>query len=75
MTHTVNPSIPAPGKLRRALAAAWAFLEAMESGSSGYMSDRIESLEREVGRLKEELRQGRNPEAVDPHKPGTAAFE
>ena len=57
MTHTANHSIPEQGKFRRALAAVWAFLQRMESTSFDYTLDRIERLEREVGRLKEELRQ------------------
>jgi hypothetical protein len=75
MTHTANHSVPEQGKIRRALKAAWAFLEAMESGSSGYMFDRIERLEREVGRLKEEIGQGGNSGVGDPHNPRTAALE
>ena len=57
MTNTANHSIPEHGKFRRALATAWAFLEAMESTPFDYTLDRIERLEQEVGRLKEELRQ------------------
>ncbi len=60
MTHTANHSIPEQGKFRRALAAAWAFLQRLESASFDYTLDRIERLEREVGRLKEELRQSRS---------------
>ena len=54
MTHTANHLIPAQGKFRRAMAAIWAFLQALESGPSGYTFDRIEGLEREVRRLKQE---------------------
>jgi HAMP domain-containing protein len=61
MTHTANHAVPEPGKFRRAVATVWAFLQAMESTSFDYTLDRIERLEREVGRLKEELRQNRNP--------------
>ena len=69
MTDTASHSVPERGKFRRALAAVWAFLQAMESTSFDYTLDRIERLEREVGRLKEELRQSRNPEAGDaPHR-------
>jgi hypothetical protein len=60
MIDTANPSVPEQGKLHRALAAAWAFLEGLESTSFDYTLDRIERLEREVGRLKEELRESRN---------------
>ena len=75
MTHTANHSVPERGKLGRALAAVWAFLQAMESTSFDYTLDRIERLEREVGRLKEEVRQNRNPEAGDAHIASAAAPE
>jgi HAMP domain-containing protein len=75
MTDTASHTVPEQGKFRRALATAWAFLQAMESGSSGYTLDRIEHLEREVGRLREELRQSRDPGAVDAHNAGAAALE
>ncbi len=64
MTHTANHSVLEQGKIRRALAAAWAFLQSMESTSFDYALDRIERLEREVGRLKEEMRQSRDPGAT-----------
>ena len=67
MTHTANLTTPKPGKFRRVLAAAWAFLQAMESTSFDYTLDRIERLEGEVARLKEELRQSRDPGAGDAH--------
>ena len=75
MTHTANHSVPEQGKFRRALAAVWAFLQSMESTSFDYTLDRIERLEREVGRLKEEMRQSRDPGAVDAHNASTAALE
>ncbi len=75
MTHTANHAVPEPGKFRRAVAAVWAFLQAMESTSFDYTLDRIERLEREVGRLKEEVRQNRNPEAGDAHIASAAAPE
>ena len=43
MTHTANHAVPEPGKFRRALAAVWAFLQAMESTSFDYTLDRIET--------------------------------
>ncbi len=55
------------GKLRRALAAVFAWLQAMEYTSFDYTHDRIERLEREVGQLKKELRQGRDTGPVDAH--------
>jgi hypothetical protein len=42
MTHTANHSVPEHGKLGRALAAVWAFLQSMESTSFDYTLDRIE---------------------------------
>ena len=65
MTHTTNHSVPEQGEFRRA--AVWAFLQSWDSTGSDYTFDRIERLEREVGRLKEELRQSRDPGAVDAH--------
>ena len=68
MAHTANPSVPEQGKFRRALAAIWTTLETMSSSSSfDYTIHRIEHLEREVGRLKEEIRQSREPGAVTAH--------
>ena len=52
MTDTANHLVPEQGKLRRALAAVFAFLQAMEYTSFDYTLDRIERLEREVGRLR-----------------------
>ncbi len=46
------------GKLRRALAAVIAWVQAMEYTSFDYTLDRIERLEREVGQLKKELPKG-----------------
>ena len=67
MTHTANHSIPEQGTFRRALATSWAFLQAMESTGFDYTLDRIERLEREVGQLKEELRQSRDTGPFDAH--------
>ena len=75
MTHTANHAVPEPGRFRRAVAAVWAFLQAMESTSFDYTLDRIERLEREVGRLKEEMRQSRDPGAVDDRNASAAALE
>ena len=63
MAHTANHSVPEQGKFRRALAAVWGFLQSMDYTSFDYTLDRIERLEREVGRLKEEMRQSRDPGA------------
>ena len=67
MTHTANHSVPEQGKLRRALAVVFSWLQAMEYTAFDYTLDRIERLEREVGQLKEELRQSRETEPVDTH--------
>ena len=75
MTHTVNHSVPEQGKFRRTLAAVWAFLEAMESTGFDHALDRIERLEREVGRLKEEMRQSQDPGSVDAHNASAAGLE
>ena len=75
MTDTASHSVPEPGRFRRALAYAWAFLQALESTSFDYTLDRIERLEREVGRLNEELRQSRDLSAVDAPNAGAAALE
>jgi HAMP domain-containing protein len=60
MTATANHLVPQRGKLGRALAAVFAWIEAMDYTSFDYTLDRIERLEREVGELKEELRQSRD---------------
>ena len=67
MTDTANHLVPEQGKLRRALAAVFAWMQAMEYTSFDYTLDRIERLEREVGQLKKELRQGRDTGPVDTH--------
>lgn len=75
MTDTANHSAPEQGKFRRALAAVGAFLQSLDYNSLDYTLDRIERSEREVGRLKEELRQSRDPGAVDAHNASAAALE
>ena len=75
MTDTANHLVPEHGKLRRALAAVFAWLEAMDAASSDYTFDRIERLEREVGQLKEELRQSRDTGPVDAHNNSAAGLE
>jgi len=67
MTDTANHLVPEQGKFRRALAAVFAWLQAMDYTSFDYTLDRIERLEREVGQLKEELRQSRDTGPFDPH--------
>lgn len=68
MARTANHSVPEHGRFRRALAAVWAFLQAIDSTSFDYTLDRIGRLEQDVGRLKEKLRQIPDPAAVDAHK-------
>ena len=47
----------------------------MEYTGFDYTLDRIERLEREVGQLKEELRQSRNTGPVDTHNGSAAGLE
>jgi len=54
MTDTASHSVPERGRFRRALTGVGAFLQALESTSFDYTLDRIERLEMEAGRLKEE---------------------
>ena len=72
MTDTANHLVTAQGTLRRALAAVFAWIEAMDYSSFDYTLDRIERLEREVGQLKEKLHQSRDTDPVDAHN-GSAA--
>ena len=75
MTHIANHLAPKQGKFRRALATAWGFLEAMESSSIDHTLNRIERLEREVGRLKEDLRKSRDSRPVDARNGNVVALE
>ena len=75
MTDTANHLVTGQGKLRRALAAVFAWLEAMDTTSSDYTFDRIERLEREVGQLKEDLRQSRDTGPFDAHKGSAVGLE
>ena len=75
MTDTANHLVPEQGKFRRALAAVGAFVQALDSSSLDYTLDRIERLEREVGRLNEELRQSRDPGAVNAHNASAAGLK
>jgi hypothetical protein len=67
MTDTANHLVPEQGKLRRALAVVFSWLQAMEYTSVDYTLERIERLERELGQLKKELRQSRDTGPVDTH--------
>ncbi len=71
MTYTAKHLVPVQGKLRRAFAVFFGWLQAMEYTGFDYTLDRIEHLEREVGRLKGELRQSRDAGAVDTHNSTT----
>jgi len=75
MTDTANHLAPERGKLRRALAAVLAWIETMDYTSFDYALDRIERLEREVGQLKEEVRQSRDTGPVDTHNGSAAGLE
>ena len=75
MTDTANHLVPEQGKLHRALAVVFAWLQAMEYTSFDYTLDRIERLEREVEQLKEELRQSRDTRPVDTHNGSAAGLE
>jgi hypothetical protein len=75
MPDTANHLVPERGKLRRALAAVFAWIEAMDYTGFDYTLDRIERLEREVGQLKEELRQSRDTGPVDAHNDSAAGLE
>jgi uncharacterized protein Yka (UPF0111/DUF47 family) len=75
MTDTANHLVTKHGKLRRALAAVCAWIEAMDYTSFDYTLDRIERLEREAGQLKEELRQSRDTAPVDAHNGSAAGLE
>ncbi|WP_171257870.1 hypothetical protein, partial [Acinetobacter baumannii] len=67
-TDSANHPVTEQGKLRRALAAVFAWIEAMDYTSFDYTLDRIERLEREVGQLKQELHQSRDTGLVDAGK-------
>ena len=75
MTDTASHLVQEQGKLRRALAAVFAWLQAMEYTSFDFTLDRIEHLERELGQLKEELRQSRAAGPVDSHNGSAAGLE
>jgi hypothetical protein len=72
MTDTANHLVPEQWKFRRALAAIFVWIEAMDYSSFDYT---LERLEREVGQLKEELRQSRDTGPVDAHNGSAAALE
>jgi hypothetical protein len=59
--------IPKQGKIRRAFAAVGAWLQALDYTGFDYTLDRTKRLERELARLKEELRQSREASSGDAH--------
>ena len=65
MTDTANHPIPKQGQFCRALAAAGAWLQALDYTSFDYTLDRFERLEQELARLKEEVRQSREAGSGD----------
>jgi hypothetical protein len=65
MAHAANRPVQEHKKFRRALAAVWDFVQALESSSSDLTLDRIERLEREVERVKVEVRRGEAPTVAD----------
>ena len=75
MPDTANHMVPEQGKLRRALAAVSAWIEAMDYSSFDYTRDRIDRLEHEVEQLKAELRQSRDRGPVDAHNGSAAGLE
>ncbi len=75
MIDTANHLVPEQGKLRRALAAVFAWIEAMDYSSVDYTRDRIDRLEGEVEQLREKLRQSRDTRPVDANKGSAAGLE
>jgi hypothetical protein len=75
MPDTAIDPVPKQGKFRRALAAIGAWLQALDHTGFDYTLDRIEGLERELARLKEELRQSREASSSDDHPGGGVNLE
>jgi len=67
MTNTAIYLVPKQGKIRRTVSAVAAWLQAMDYTNFDYTLDRVKHLEREVSRLKEDLRQDRDPAAGNAH--------
>ena len=74
MTYTTNHPVPEQGKLGRALASVFSFLQAMEATPFDHTLDRLERLEREIEQLKDELRQSRKSGVVDAQDDSAAGF-
>src|ERR1700726_4786503 len=75
MPDTAIDPIPMQEKFRRALAAVGAWLEALDYTGFDYTLDRIEGLEQQMARLKEELRQSREASSSDGHPGGAVNLE
>jgi hypothetical protein len=75
MPDTAIDPVPKQGKFRRALAAVGAWLQALDYTGFDYTLDRIEGLEQELARLKEELRQSREASSGDGHPGGAVNLE
>jgi hypothetical protein len=75
MADTAIHPIPKQGKFRRSLAAVGAWLQALEYTGFDYTLDRTERLERELARLKEELRQSREASSGGAHLGGAVNLE
>ena len=75
MTDTAIHPIPKQGKFRRALSAVGALLQALDYTGFDYALDRMEHLERELARQKEELRQAGKTSSSDVHPGGAVSLE
>ena len=75
MPDTAIGPIPKQGKVRWALAVVGAWLQALDYTGLDYTLDRIEGLEQELARLKEELRQSREASSNDAHPGGAVKLE
>ena len=75
MPDTAIDPVPKHGKFRLALAAVAAWLQALDYTGFDYTLDRIEGLEQELARLKEELRQSQEASSSDGHPGGGVNLE
>jgi hypothetical protein len=60
VTDTANHRVPEQGKFRRAFANFSGWFQRSDYTGLDYTLDRLDRLERELGALKEELRQSRD---------------
>ena len=75
MPDTAIDPVPKQGKFRRALAAVGSWLQALDYTGFDCTLDRIEGLEQELARLKEELRQSREASSSDAHPGGAVSLD